>query len=478
MLVSIRSRMIASHFGMMLLAMLLLAPSSYFLMKYHLQHQRNADLLFTVKHVAGMLDQRVLNVGNSLRQISEDRVVKDFPETARLAAVGEYLGRFRKDFPVVSYLDEKGWEEVKVVNGHRSPYLEDLSAEPLFPLVKKHSNLTLVGSISPGPETGAPMLSMAYGIRRYFGNEFVGALFARTPLSGLTRMLAEIEVGETGYLLLIENSGRILSSPDASLVLQQVPASFRDEFAVKAALNGQSGSVEGDLLGVHGLISYAPLRQLDASLFVVLPYAEFIEGPVQVRNTIFLVLIGISLIGVIGAVLLANRLTGPILDLTQAASNISRGDFSMRIETTGQGEVSQLVDAFNSMTRELRNSTVSRHYFDRIVENMQEGLLLVGLDGKVKNTNRSACALLGMSSDMLLGVSLDRLIVEPGSGETDWLQTLLSDPGARQSEKILLASDGGLPITLLWTVLEDSSGAVKEIACLFNPREINTGLRS
>ncbi|ORJ63369.1 HAMP domain-containing protein [Geothermobacter hydrogeniphilus] len=469
MLVSIRSRMIASHFGMMLLAMLILGPSSYMLMKYYLQQQRSADLQFIARHVAGMLDQRLLDSGQRLRQIAEGRVVREFPETARLAAAGEYFSRFRQRFPVIAYLDENGWEEVKVVEGKRLPYLEDQSSNPLFKLARKHPNRALLGPLAPAPENGQPMLTLIYGIQRYFGDEFVGALLARMPLSELTRILDDIEVGKSGYLVLIENSGRILAYPDPQRIMQQLPKSALREKAVRSALNGDVGGLEGTVLGVHGLVAYAPLRQLDASLIVVLPYGEFIAGPVEVRNTIFLILLGISLLGVLVAILLANRLTRPILDLTAAALRISHGDFSARLKDDGEGEISALVKAFNRMVRELRNSTVSRQYFDRIVEHMQQGLLLVGLDGKVHNVNRAACRLFGMEADDLLGVPLEQLIAEPGADRTDWLQTLLSNPGVRESEKVLLTPDGRVRVRLSWTVLEDGSGTVREIACLFSP---------
>jgi len=470
MLISIRSRLLASHFGLMLLALLILAPSSYFLMKAHLQHQRSANLQFTARHVAGMLDARVLDLGQRLGQIAGGRMVREFPETARLAAVGEYFARFQQRFPIISYLDAKGWEEVKVVDGHRLPYLEDLSSDPLFNLARQHPNRPLIGPIEAIGGNGQAMLTLVYGIQRYFGDEFVGALRASSSLAFLTSILNDIEVGDTGYLVLLEDTGRLLAYPDPQRIMQQIPDTSRNEKAVKAALNGDTGFVEGHLIGVQGLIAYAPLRQLDASLLVVLPYAEFIAGAAKLRNAISLILVGVAGLGIGGAMFISKRLTRPILGLTGAALRISHGDFPARIDVSGEGEIGQLVKAFNRMVKELRNSTVSRQYFERIIENMEEGLFLVGLDGKVRNVNSAACRILQKEEEQLLGEPLGRFIVEPGAGSGDWLKTLLSSPGTRRSDKLVLTASGEVPVHLIWTVLEDASGTVREVACLFSRR--------
>lgn len=313
---------------------------------------------------------------------------------------------------------------------------------------------------------------MIYGVQRYFGDEFVGAVFATPPLTELTAFLSRIEVGKTGYLCLVEHSGRILLSPDQSTILTYVSAESQDSLLMKNALAGLTGVTDGELFGVRGLIAYATVENLNASLLVVLPYAELIAAPIKIRNTILLVLAVIFIVGCVAAMLLANRLTRPILKLTRATRQLSAGDFSGQIVSRADGEIGELVTTFNQMVGELRHSTVSRQYFDRILTHMREGLLLVGLDGKIRNANESACRMIGEIESNLAGRFLEEFFNDEGSHTETWVDMLLSEPGEKSTRKLLKTkTSGDLPVSFVWSVLEDADGSVREVACLFLPEK-------
>jgi signal transduction histidine kinase len=59
------------------------------------------------------------------------------------------------------------------------------------------------------------------------------------------------------------------------------------------------------------------------------------------------------LIGVMGAILLAQRITGPLKKLVDATVKISKGKLAQRIEITSQDEIGNLAKSFNKMSRQL-----------------------------------------------------------------------------------------------------------------------------
>jgi len=76
----------------------------------------------------------------------------------------------------------------------------------------------------------------------------------------------------------------------------------------------------------------------------------------EMRETrLMLLLIGSIglLIGVLGALLLAKRITGPLKKLVEATVKISKGHFSQRINITSQDEIGNLARSFNKMSRQL-----------------------------------------------------------------------------------------------------------------------------
>ncbi|TEU07616.1 MAG: sensor histidine kinase [Candidatus Aminicenantes bacterium] len=76
----------------------------------------------------------------------------------------------------------------------------------------------------------------------------------------------------------------------------------------------------------------------------------------EMRETrLMLLLIGSVglLIGILGAILLAKRITGPLKKLVEATVKISKGHFSQRINITSQDEIGNLARSFNKMSRQL-----------------------------------------------------------------------------------------------------------------------------
>ncbi|MBN2408692.1 MAG: HAMP domain-containing protein [Candidatus Aminicenantes bacterium] len=76
----------------------------------------------------------------------------------------------------------------------------------------------------------------------------------------------------------------------------------------------------------------------------------------EIRRTRWmLILIGCSgfLLGLVGAGLLARRITGPMKTLVEGTRRISRGDFSQTIPLRSRDEIGGLARSFNEMTRDL-----------------------------------------------------------------------------------------------------------------------------
>lgn len=73
------------------------------------------------------------------------------------------------------------------------------------------------------------------------------------------------------------------------------------------------------------------------------------------KTRLMLILIGCGglLMGTVGAVLLARRITGPLKKLVEGTVKISKEDFSQKIDITSQDEIGNLAQSFNDMSRKL-----------------------------------------------------------------------------------------------------------------------------
>ena len=80
------------------------------------------------------------------------------------------------------------------------------------------------------------------------------------------------------------------------------------------------------------------------------------ENRKEIRRTrLMLILIGCGgfLLGLIGAVVLAKRITGPLQKLVEGTVRISKGDFTQTISVGSRDEIGDLARSFNEMTKDL-----------------------------------------------------------------------------------------------------------------------------
>lgn len=73
----------------------------------------------------------------------------------------------------------------------------------------------------------------------------------------------------------------------------------------------------------------------------------------ETRLMLLLIGGGGLVIGVAGAILLAQRITGPLKKLVEATVRISKGKLAQRINITSQDEIGNLAKSFNKMSRQL-----------------------------------------------------------------------------------------------------------------------------
>ncbi len=163
-----------------------------------------------------------------------------------------------------------------------------------------------------------------------------------------------------------------------------------------------------------------------------------------------------ALLGVLAAALLAEAVTRPLNEVIQATRALSEGKPVPRLAVRTADEVGELAEAFNEMTRKLRDTTVSRDYLDRVLETMGECLVVTGPDGTITRVNSAVCDLSGVGEDELLGQNCRDLFRAP-HGHVSLLDALGPDGSAQGLETELLARGGeAVPVMISVGTMEEN----------------------
>jgi diguanylate cyclase (GGDEF)-like protein/PAS domain S-box-containing protein len=177
-------------------------------------------------------------------------------------------------------------------------------------------------------------------------------------------------------------------------------------------------------------------------------------------------LLGLS---VLSAVLMAQRLSRPILALTGLAARVGRGDYEVEVFPDRRDELGDLARSFCAMARSLRDTTVSRDKFDLILGSMRDGLVVATPAGVITTANAAAGALVGCPAAELVGRSVAELLADGRTVQQAHDGHRLGATWVESSEAVLLPADGKrLPVLVSVSGLRDAAGVDEGIVCVFH----------
>jgi len=186
--------------------------------------------------------------------------------------------------------------------------------------------------------------------------------------------IANVKLGNKGYVFIADNNGNIIYHPDKELI------GTRSQFF-------KQDNPEGEILpgyfttkDENYLLTLATSRVTGWNI-VGVAYANEIEAELAPLNKVILLIIGLILLGVIlVTIYLSNSLSYPIKELEGVTQQAANNDLSIKISPRGKDEIAQLGKSFNKMI-----SRIKQLMEQNIVEQkMLRKLEMDSLDNQIK----------------------------------------------------------------------------------------------
>ncbi len=249
---------------------------------------------------------------------------------------------------------------------------------------------------------GLEALNAARELAEYlkaYGLDTLDASVKQAQVDAMTAM-ANIKIGEEGFVFVVDDRGKIVHHPDSSLIDTDVA-----ELSWFMAMTGRAaGWLSYQFEGVSYLASFHRFGAWKWFIVVTDPEAE-VYGAVNQLGTYVLIL-GIAGSALIALVLmvLTRRVTAPLAALVAGAEEVGRGDLSTRIEVRTQDEIGVLAYAFNEMIEQLR--VLYGRLEERlttVVSNAPIILFSLDANGRITLLEGKGLDALGLQSDELIG---------------------------------------------------------------------------
>jgi two-component system nitrogen regulation sensor histidine kinase NtrY len=204
--------------------------------------------------------------------------------------------------------------------------------------------------------------------------------------------------------------------------------------------------------------------------------------------TLFLITLVIIFLAVWFGIYLANSLSTPIQELSQATRQVAEGNLDVRLEGEGEDEIGMLVASFNKMTEDLRSNQRAlsdanlgltrsnqeleqrRSYMEFVLGNVTAGVISVNRDGVLTTINPSAERLLSISSEEVLGRPFREVLRTEQLEITKGLLRDLADSGkdtiSRQVD--VRMREGKRTLSVYLTVMRDEKGEFLGTVAVFD----------
>ena len=203
--------------------------------------------------------------------------------------------------------------------------------------------------------------------------------------------LKKLEIGQSGQAFVVDRQGNLISSSADEPLIKGTEANPEFLQAIEshnplvqesaAYLLRRFGSFDNIRQEKQLIFSLHKERQflevlpfndgfgLDWLIVVVVPESDYM-GQIVLNTRITVILCGIALLVALSiGILLARKVTAPILRLNVAVKEIARGHWHQRVQVDRRDEVGELADSVNKMAAEIQQSfaqlEVQRNAFSR-----------------------------------------------------------------------------------------------------------------
>ena len=198
------------------------------------------------------------------------------------------------------------------------------------------------------------------------------------------------------------------------------------------------------------------------TLRVGLPLAEALATERGISGRIFWAVVAFIGLTLVVLLLLIRGLLEPIRQLLGGAERIRRGEYGGTVPAEAGDELGDLARGFNAMSQVLAKTTVSKEFFNDILDSTQDQLLVTDRSGRVTLANPALLALLGYEKEELNGMDAALLFDEAATAFSPASLESLGQRGSSRSVSahFLSKAQAKIPILLSTSVLKSDDGLV------------------
>lgn len=184
-------------------------------------------------------------------------------------------------------------------------------------------------------------------------NNIRGTLITTVSLSSVSKILNTVQLGDTGYIFIVENDGTAIAHINEKEILEK---NLLKIDIGQSILEKKKGIDQYTYGGVKKLVAFDTDNDFGWTYIATIPLNEL----TKTANLILEVLLGIILLTIISGAILAitisKGLSKPIVKVSEAMDKIAHGDFTVSVNSKGKDEIAHMSNNLNETLNSIRVS--------------------------------------------------------------------------------------------------------------------------
>ena len=357
---SIQRKLICVFGLLMLLAISVLGITAITISKNAMIKKVHLQLTEKAKDTASLIDERINTFFASLAAIARQEALrKDIPYEQKISVLAHELAFNNSAINAFGICDREG--NVWLTDGRQSNITD-----------REYYQSALNGK----PFVTEPMISRATNeLFTFFSvpiyndeKDIIGVLYARVNAVGLSKMISDIIIGETGDCYVIGLSGNTIGDPDIEVVKSREnsmeKAKKDPSFAEIAAFEKKAlQSTEPDAgyfqwQGEEQIAAFGIIASTGWRVILSAPIQEFLGSITVMQKLLSIITVVMLLFAIIVVYITAYKIVKPIKAAVEALKDIAQGegDLTVRLPVVGYDEITDLSNYFNQTIEKIGTS--------------------------------------------------------------------------------------------------------------------------
>ncbi|ENY73200.1 methyl-accepting chemotaxis protein [Aeromonas diversa] len=177
-------------------------------------------------------------------------------------------------------------------------------------------------------------------------------------LDSMVAMLSNFRIGQSGFVFMVDNQGKVKLHPDASRIDRDTLTQLAGSDASRLLAKQEFALLESNAMNEDLVLASSYIPLLDWYLIAQVPKSEIFAGLNQARTQILLISLAIAAgMGLLG-VLLAGSVSRPLNQLARLFRELGSGDGDLthRLKVDGGDELAEVAKGFNNFVAKIHAS--------------------------------------------------------------------------------------------------------------------------